>query len=98
MKELKSSITYVIIFQVLSWGLFTLIDEFEEGLISIGLIGFPLLLIIVYFILSNEIINKNQFKSLKFNVLLFVFGILLTIKLSPAFSLGCKFTSHNLLE
>ena len=82
MKEFLLSLKWCLIFQAICWGCFIVFDEigiFDEftALILgiIVLIGF----LIYYFIYSNKYLIKNNLKVLKFDIIIFIFWIVMTI-------------------
>lgn len=89
MKELKYSLIYVTLFQILCWGVFIICDEFpfvsriNAELFAMGL-GTVLLivLLIVYFLFSRDIIKEKKLKSRRFNLLLVIFWIIFSISMT----------------
>lgn len=86
MKEFLKALKYAIIFQIISWGIFILVDESpfiiksNAEMISIWIgIFLLLILILLYFIFSKKVIIKNNLNSLAFNINLLVLWVIFSI-------------------
>lgn len=86
MKEFLKSLKYVIIFQIISWGIFILVDESpfiiksSAEMISIWIVIFLLIvLLLLYFIFSKKVIAKNNYNSIIFNASLLILWIIFSI-------------------
>ena len=78
MKELKYSLLYTFIFQGISWSIFTVGNEslIIPFIVSFAII--PLAIVVLYFLLSNDLINRNGLDKLKFNIILSFIWIFIT--------------------
>ena len=86
MKEFIKALKCVLLSQLLCWGIFILCDEnkFVSRTTAehIAMIVGPILLIMVlilYFVFKNKLIQKNKLNSKKFNIFLFIIWIIFTI-------------------
>jgi len=86
MKELIKALLYTIIFQLISWGLFTICDEFPllnrsnaELLATILGIAILIIVLIMYFLFETKIIKKYNLNSIKFNTSLIILWIIFSI-------------------
>ena len=85
MKELLKSLKHVLVIQLISWGLFILIDEntflsqstAENLAFTIGLI-IQLLILVIYYIYTNKEVKKNDLNLIKYNIFLFIFWNILS--------------------
>lgn len=86
MKEFLKALKYVILFQIISWGIFILVDESpfiiktSAEMVSI-LVGIFLLIILLllYFIFSKKVIVKNSYNSIIFIASLLILWIIFSI-------------------
>lgn len=89
MKELGKALKISVIFQLICWAIFILIDEnrimrqttAEEVSMLIGII-ILIGMLVLYFIKANKYISKNQLKSTRFNIFLAASWILFSIAIS----------------
>lgn len=79
MKEFLNALKHILIFQLISWGLFTLIDEntfvsqsiAENIAFTVGLI-IQVIILVIYFIYTNKGVKKTNLNLIKYNIFLFI--------------------------
>ena len=78
MKEFINALKYSLLFQIITWLVFFLFDEYKfvrnANISNIAIIAGIILLtitLVLYFVFGNKIIRKNKLNSKKFNLSLF---------------------------
>jgi hypothetical protein len=97
MKELKYSVLYTLVLQVLCWTIFLICYEFpyiskDNAELLASIVGIVLIVIIsiLYVLFNKKIIKKYELKSRRYNILLMIFWVLFTCIIT--------FTINELIE